>query len=71
MRSELNRRMHNKTFIADGRFAVLGGRNIGDRYFGLYEPFVQNDLDVMVAGPMARDVTATFDEYWNSEHAFP
>ena len=68
---ELNRRMHNKTFIADGRFAVLGGRNIGDRYFGLYEPFVQNDLDVMVAGPMARDVAATFDEYWNSEHAFP
>ena len=68
---ELNRRMHNKTFIADGRFAVLGGRNVGDRYFGLYEPFVQNDLDVMVAGPMARDVTATFDEYWNSEHAFP
>jgi cardiolipin synthase C len=68
---ELNRRMHNKTFIADGRFAILGGRNIGDRYFGLYEPFVQNDLDVMVAGPMARDVAATFDDYWNSEHAFP
>jgi putative cardiolipin synthase len=68
---ELNRRMHNKTFIADGRFAVLGGRNIGDRYFGLYEPFVQNDLDVMVAGPMARDIAATFDDYWNSKHAFP
>jgi putative cardiolipin synthase len=68
---ELNRRMHNKTFIADGRFAVLGGRNIGDRYFGLYEPFVQNDLDVMVAGPMARGVAATFDDYWNSSHAFP
>lgn len=67
----LNRRMHNKTFIADGRFAVLGGRNIGDRYFGIYEPFVQNDLDVMVAGPLAREVTATFDEYWNSEHTYP
>ena len=68
---QLNRRMHNKTFIADGRFAVLGGRNIGDRYFGLYEPFVQNDLDVMVAGPMAGDIAATFDDYWNSDHAFP
>jgi putative cardiolipin synthase len=67
----LNRRMHNKTFIADGRFAVLGGRNIGDRYFGLYEPFVQNDLDVMVAGPMARAITMTFDDYWNSEHSYP
>jgi cardiolipin synthase C len=68
---ELNRRMHNKTFIADGRFAILGGRNVGDRYFGLYEPFVQNDLDVMVAGPMAREITATFDDYWNSEPSFP
>jgi putative cardiolipin synthase len=67
----LNRRMHNKTFIADGRFAVLGGRNIGDRYFGIYEPFVQDDLDVMVAGPTARAVTATFDEYWNSDHTYP
>ncbi|HUQ51511.1 MAG TPA: phospholipase D family protein, partial [Gammaproteobacteria bacterium] len=67
----LNRRMHNKTFIADGRFAVLGGRNIGDRYFGVYEPFVQNDLDVMVAGPMAREISATFDAFWNSEHSFP
>jgi putative cardiolipin synthase len=67
----LNRRMHNKTFIADGRFAVLGGRNIGDRYFGIYEEFVQNDLDVMVAGPLARTVTETFDDYWNSEYSFP
>lgn len=68
---ELNRRMHNKTFIADGRFAVLGGRNIGDRYFGLYEPFVQNDLDLMVVGPMARAITTSFDAYWNSEHSYP
>src|SRR5688572_23526095 len=66
----LNRRMHNKTFIADGRFAVLGGRNIGDRYFGLYDRFVQNDLDLMVAGPAARDVEVTFDDFWNSEHSF-
>src|SRR5688572_21704363 len=67
---ELNRRMHNKTFIADGRFAVLGGRNIGDRYFGLYKRFVQDDLDVMAAGPAARVVAATFDDYWNSGHSF-
>ena len=49
--STLNRRMHNKTYIADNRFAIVGGRNIGDRYFGVYEPFVQDDLDVLVAGP--------------------
>lgn len=67
---ELNRRMHNKTFIADGRFAMLGGRNIGDRYFGLYDRFVQNDLDLMVAGPAAREIEVTFDEFWNSEHSY-
>jgi putative cardiolipin synthase len=32
---------------------------------------VQNDLDLMVAGPAARDVTETFDEFWNSEHSLP
>jgi putative cardiolipin synthase len=67
----LNRRMHNKTIIADGHFAMLGGRNIGDRYFGIYEAFVQNDLDVMVAGPLAKTVSETFDDYWNSEYSFP
>jgi putative cardiolipin synthase len=66
----LNRRMHNKTIIADGRFAVLGGRNIGDRYFGLYEHFVQNDLDLMMAGPAAGEVAMTFDAFWNSEHSY-
>lgn len=67
----LNRRMHNKTFIADKRFAILGGRNIGDRYFGIYEPFVQNDLDVLVAGPLVNEVATTFDDFWNSVHSFP
>ncbi len=66
----LNRRMHNKTFIADKRFAILGGRNIGDRYFGVYKPFVQNDLDVLVAGPAVGEVSTTFDAFWNSEHSF-
>jgi putative cardiolipin synthase len=67
----LNRRMHNKTFIADGRFAILGGRNVGDRYFGLYEPFVEDDLDVLVAGALVADVTASFDEFWNSPATYP
>lgn len=67
----LNRRMHNKTYIADGHFAIAGGRNIGDRYFGLYAPFVQNDLDVLLAGPVVRDVVATFDEFWNHSRTYP
>jgi putative cardiolipin synthase len=67
----LNHRMHNKSVIADGRFAILGGRNIGDRYFGVYDEFVQNDLDIMAVGPVVDPVAASFDLYWNSDQAFP
>jgi putative cardiolipin synthase len=67
----LNHRMHNKSIIADGRFAILGGRNIGDRYFGVYDEFVQNDLDIMAAGPVVDAVATGFDTYWNSDQAFP
>jgi putative cardiolipin synthase len=31
--SRVNRRMHNKLFIADGAFAIAGGRNIADEYY--------------------------------------
>ncbi|HLF12843.1 MAG TPA: phospholipase D-like domain-containing protein, partial [Gammaproteobacteria bacterium] len=67
----LNRRMHNKTYIADNRFAIVGGRNIGDRYFGLFERFVQDDLDVLVAGPLVSEISASFDLYWNSGNTYP
>jgi cardiolipin synthase C len=66
----LNRRMHNKAYIADGRFAIIGGRNIGDRYFGLYAPFVQNDLDVLLAGPVVGEIAGAFDLFWNSAKSY-
>lgn len=67
---QLNHRMHNKTYVADNRFAIVGGRNIGNRYFGLNQAFVQNDLDVMMAGPLVTDVSASFDDYWNSDNVY-
>jgi putative cardiolipin synthase len=67
----LNRRMHNKALIADGRFAILGGRNVGDRYFGLYEPFAEDDLDVLVTGAVVADVSGTFDDFWNNPATYP
>jgi putative cardiolipin synthase len=68
---QLNHRMHNKILAADGLFAIVGGRNIGDRYFGLYDKFVQNDLDIMVAGPALTEISTSFDLYWNSVESFP
>ncbi|SIQ75461.1 putative cardiolipin synthase [Alkalispirochaeta americana] len=67
----LNRRMHNKLFIADGQVAITGGRNIGDNYFGVARGYNFRDLDVLVVGPVVDDMAQSFDDYWNSPYAFP
>ena len=63
----LNVRMHDKLLIADGRAAIVGGRNIGDHYFGLSETYNFHDLDVLGAGPIAVQANEMFDHFWNSE----
>ncbi|MFZ4537959.1 phospholipase D family protein [Propionivibrio sp.] len=63
----LNRRMHNKQMIVDNRAAIIGGRNLGDEYFGLNPEFNFHDLDVLGIGPVARQASQVFDRYWNSE----
>ncbi len=63
----LNTRMHDKLLIADGRAAIIGGRNIGDHYFGLHHSYNFHDLDVLAIGHMATQSNAMFDEFWNSE----
>lgn len=67
----LNHRMHNKAWIADGQVALLGGRNVGDQYFGLHEGFDFRDLGVLLAGAAASKVSGIFDTYWNSPIVLP
>uniref|UniRef100_UPI0018EB3492 phospholipase D family protein n=1 Tax=Ralstonia sp. ASV6 TaxID=2795124 RepID=UPI0018EB3492 len=67
----VNRRMHNKAFIADNALAVTGGRNLGAEYFTQNETTNFVDLDVLAAGPAVRQLSAAFDAYWNSEFAYP
>jgi putative cardiolipin synthase len=67
----INRRMHNKTWIADNRIAIAGGRNLGDEYFGASEDVNFVDLDLAMVGPVVRDASASFDRYWNSPLAYP
>ncbi len=67
----INRRMHNKSWIADNRIAIVGGRNIGDEYFGADEEMNFVDLDFAMLGPVVRDASAWFDKYWNSASAYP
>jgi putative cardiolipin synthase len=49
----------------------VGGRNIGDEYFGADSRLDYNDLDVLAVGPTVREVSRAFDLYWNSASAYP
>lgn len=68
---ELNRRMHNKLFLVDGSAAIVGGRNIGNPYFGLSPKYNFVDLDVLAFGPVAGELGFAFDDYWNAPQAYP
>ncbi|MCW8871424.1 MAG: phospholipase D family protein [Xanthomonadales bacterium] len=63
----LNTRMHDKLLIADGNAAVVGGRNIGDHYFGLSHDYNFHDCDLLGFGHIARQANAMFDHFWNSQ----
>jgi cardiolipin synthase C len=67
----IDHRMHNKTWIVDNRVAVVGGRNLGDEYFGASGEVSFVDLDFAAIGPIVRDASASFDNYWNSPSAYP
>ena len=67
----LNRRMHNKSFTADNQATIVGGRNVGDEYFGAGDDFLFVDLDVLAVGPAVQAVSRDFDLYWNSSSAYP
>jgi cardiolipin synthase C len=69
--NRVNRRMHNKLFIADSSMAVAGGRNIADEYFmrNTTENFV--DMDAFIVGAVVPQLVSIFDTYWNSPHVFP
>ena len=67
----LNRRMHNKSFTADNQATIIGGRNVGDEYFGATDGLLYVDLDVMAVGPVVSDMSKDFDRYWASESSYP
>ncbi len=69
--AEVERRAHNKSFNVDNQYAILGGRNIGNEYFEADPDIAFSDLDVVATGPVAKQVSTAFDQYWNSELAYP
>ena len=67
----MQKRMHNKLFLADNAWGIAGGRNLGDVYFGGGDKQNFVDLDVLAAGRIVRDMSRSFDRFWNDELAYP
>ena len=67
----VNHRMHNKTVIMDNAFAIVGGRNIGNHYFGVSEDINFRDMDIAAVGPIVRDISKLYDYFWNGKWSVP
>ncbi len=68
---KVTRRMHNKSLTVDNQVAIVGGRNIGDEYFDADSTLAFSDLDLLATGPVVKEVSSSFDAYWNSDFAYP
>jgi len=68
---QLNRRMHNKQLMVDGTWGIIGGRNLGNPYFGLSKKYNNRDLDMILTGEVIGEMADDFDEYWNADAAYP
>lgn len=69
--ARMQRRMHNKMLVADNAVAITGGRNLGETYFGQGQDSNFVDLDVLAAGRIVRELSRSFDQYWNNPLAYP
>jgi putative cardiolipin synthase len=67
----LDYRMHNKLLVADNSVALIGGRNIGNQYFQMDPESQFADDDVFSVGPVAQQLSTTFDTFWNSPLSIP
>lgn len=67
----VNQRMHDKTFIVDGRVGITGGRNMADEYFDYDRDYTFRDRDVLLLGAAVKTMLANFDAFWTSPLAVP
>ncbi len=70
-----NFRTHRKLLVIDGQSAngqvIMGGRNIGDDYFGMSTEHNFSDRDVYLRGKVAEVAHGSFGEFWNSNYSQP
>jgi phosphatidylserine/phosphatidylglycerophosphate/cardiolipin synthase-like enzyme len=63
--------MHNKLLVIDDAVGIAGGRNYQDDYFDWDAEYNFRDRDVLVAGPVVRDMERNFAEYWIDPRSVP
>ena len=67
----LNQRMHSKLLMIDGAVGIAGGRNYQNDYFDWDDRYNFRDRDVLVAGPVARDMALDFAGFWSDRRSVP
>jgi putative cardiolipin synthase len=67
----VNQRMHDKTFIVDGRLAITGGRNMAAEYFDYHQKYNFRDRDALLLGDVAKTMQTSFDKFWASPLSAP
>jgi putative cardiolipin synthase len=67
----LNRRMHNKLLLVDAMLGITGGRNYQDDYYDWDAAYNFRDRDLLITGPVARDMEANFEAFWQSPLSIP
>jgi putative cardiolipin synthase len=67
----VNQRMHDKTFIVDGKVAITGGRNMADEYFDYDQDYNFRDRDALLLGEAVRTMQANFEAFWANKLSVP
>ena len=67
----VNQRMHDKTFIVDGKVAITGGRNMADEYFDYDQDYNFRDRDALLLGEAVKTMQANFNAFWNNTLSVP
>lgn len=62
----VNQRMHDKTFIVDGKLAITGGRNMAAEYFDYNSEYNFRDRDALLLGKVVADMEQSFNKFWTS-----
>lgn len=67
----VNQRMHDKTFIVDGKLAITGGRNMAAEYFDYNNAYNFRDRDALLLGDVAKSMQTSFEKFWSSPLSAP